>query len=225
MNFKLTNPEFPVQLLSAVQKNVDTQFSLLNQALVTGPTGSPGPTGPTGSTIITAGGGNLIASAVVNSPTGTITFANIPQTYNHLRLQTLFRIADPGVTSGVGMQVNNNTASVNINAGHIFSVFNRDSFSHVSTFANLMTAPGSGVPTGIFATANFNIFNYTETGVYRYPCYIQSHNVGFFYPGTGYHATVMVSIAVTLLPLTGITFFSTSGALFATGTAVKLYGF
>lgn len=225
MNFKLSNFDFPVQILGVVQKNIDTQLSLLNQTSVTGPTGSIGPTGPTGSSTITTGGGNLIASAFVTSPTATITFTNIPQTYNHLRLQTLFRIADPGVTSGVGMQVNSNTASVNVNAGHIFSVFNRDSLSHVSTFAYLMNAPGDGVPTGIFATANFNIFNYTETGVYRYPCYLQSHNVGFFYPGTGYHATVMVSIAVSLLPLTGITFFSTSGALFATGTAVKLYGF
>lgn len=219
MNFKLTDQFFPTQLLGAVQQSIDD----LKSSTSTGPTGPAGPSGAAGANIAT-GDNQLISSILVTSPTSTITLSNIPLNYNSARLHLFLRLDDGTNTSGVGMRINNNTTANNINSYHIFSIFDRRTFSYVSTFAHIFDAPGNGVPSGIFAHANLVITNHRETGLYPLPGGMFAHNVGFFYPGTGFHSSLTVAFGSPMIPMTGIQLFSMSGGLFAAGSSARLYG-
>lgn len=227
MDFRLSRHLFPIQLLDNVQKSIDdlkynNGLSFNTGSLIA--TGSTGPTGPIESPSIATGDNQLISSILIDSPTSTITFSNVPLNYDAIRLNLYLRLDDGTLTSGVGMRINDNTSAANINSFHNYSIFNRRTFSYVSTFAHIFDAPGNGVPSGIFAHANLSILNYKETGFYPLPGGMFAHNVGFFYPGTGFHSSLTVCFGRPMIPMTGIQLFSMSGGLFATGSSARLYG-
>lgn len=82
-----------------------------------GSTGATGPTGPIGSSVIgmtgatgigpTGSSGVMTLSTIsLASPTGTVVFSNIPQTYRHLKLQVGARSAAVAVTDNLNIQFN-----------------------------------------------------------------------------------------------------------------------
>jgi hypothetical protein len=112
---------------------------------------------PLQSVVVGAGGANVIS------------FQNIPQTYNHLRLHVYTRSSNTSGGPNMPMQFNADTGS-NYNGHYVAaqgsSVF-ASNFPGAGTAGNLGWCAGTNTTAGIFGVSIVDIIDYTDTSKYK----------------------------------------------------------
>lgn len=162
-----------------------------------------------------------IASNQPSSGTGVVTFSNIPQIYQDLRMVAYVRDTQTGTDASTSYYyLNNNTGSSNYSYTNLYGNGTSaisDRATNAPYWNNNAAIPRAGTTTGTFGVIALDIFNYTnvttfKTGLSRSACDLN---------GSG--ATYLTAMLWRqTAAINTISFYPTIG--FADGTTVTLYG-
>ena len=156
-----------------------------------------------------------VASTLLSSASGSVTFADIPQTYKHLQLRTLGQ-----TTTGypIGIRFNGDTSS-----NYVYHVLQGNSASVAAGVAtaqtSIATVAAGGATTNAFGGGVIDILDYTNTSKYKITRGLTGYEVGtsgtvYFYSGLWMSNT----------PITSITLIDTNNGNMITNCRFSLYG-
>lgn len=177
----------------------------------------------TGPTLAPKHGMVLINGTVLGAAAVTITFANIPQIYNHLYIVTMVRTSSAGKFGDTSLSFNGDFAGnypYETNSGENTSPKGAYSAGWVGCYAG--TTVGNGATANFAAVSRCIIPMYTQTTFYK-GCHCQSSEITGV--STDARSRMIASTwkntnAITSIDITD----GTSGISFMTGSAFYLYG-
>ena len=162
-----------------------------------------------------------IASNQPSSGTGVVTFSNIPQIYQDLRMVAYVRDTQSGTDASTSFYyLNNNTGSSNYSFTNLYGNGTSaisDRTTNASYWNNNAAIPKAGTTSGTFGVITLDILNYAnsttfKTGLSRAACDLNGS-------GTTYLTALLWRQTAAI---NTISFYPTIG--FADGTTVTLYG-
>lgn len=159
-----------------------------------------------------------IASQVVTSVLGGITFNNIPQTFTHLQMRIKARGNDSGTIAFMNVGVNGDFYSTNYAQHAVLgdgASAASEGFPNVGGVAGLY-APGASVTANVFSSTIVDLLDYTNTN--KFKTFRNLH--GWDANGSGY-IILNSGLWRNTAAVTSITAFNVN---FAVGSRVDLYG-
>jgi hypothetical protein len=174
---------------------------------------------------------DALATVTPSGSTGTITFANIPQTYTHLQLRIQARGTSTagGYYTSVGVSLNGDTTATNYYHHYLGGNGSGAIWSSANTYLtnSLINIPNALNTANVFAGGVIDILDYNSTVKNKTLRSINgadlNSTVGFPYSGAIFLASMLwnSTAAVNSITFTADATYSTN---FAAGSSFALYG-
>lgn len=178
-------------------------------------------------TISTSGGGSgawtLISSQTLASPTATVTFSSIPNTYKHLILTSRMRSVTAAAVDNNRMRFNGDTgANYDYMEGHtVNSTYSVGSAFAQTSFLNAAINAGTA-PANSFTPMIMEILQYANTNMTKEIMWRDSGNST--QTAAGYRVGAGGGTWRNTAAINQIDLFNNSGSNFATNSTFSLYG-
>ena len=168
-----------------------------------------------------------IATQLLASTTGTITFSNIPQVYKHLQLRMSAQTNRATVgRDAVNMQFNGDTGS-NYSSHNIYgdgSVATAEANAPSNTAITLRNIGTSTSGSAFFGAIIIDILDYQNVQKYKTVRFLGGVDVNGTVGGAGGTATFGSGLHMNTAPVTSITLVPGAGTLFSINSRFSLYG-
>lgn len=155
------------------------------------------------------------------SSTNTVTFNNIPQTFQDLMVVAYVRSVTNNSTDALDFSINNVTTGTLYSATFLRGDGSTASSGRYSTNVGYPQAfmPGATATASIFGSVIWHILNYTNTSTFK----TVLNRTAVDLNGSG-RAELAVNLYRSTNAITRLDLFCDSGANFASGSTVALYG-
>ena len=158
---------------------------------------------------------NLIERQELEADTATITFSDIPQTYDHLELSIYARSNRASSVDDMFVYFNGDTTAGNYSAQRLSGTSGTVSASTSATEPSITTIAAANATANEFSAGCITIYNYTKTDRHK-------HHLASV--GTPSRTTLNSNRWASTAAITSITLDPVSGSNFLTGTTIELRG-
>ena len=168
---------------------------------------------------------NLIERQELTAETGTsatITFADIPQTYDHLEVVMYARSDRAATVDFVDLEFNGDTTADNYDMQRLWGTGSTVGAQALATIGQYSgTIPGTSIGANIFGQSTTTVYNYTKTDRHKHRLVVEANGIdGTSAQRLGLSSARWESTAA----ITSIVITSQNGANFIVGSVFELRG-
>jgi hypothetical protein len=118
---------------------------------------------------------NLITRTELASAAATVTFSDIPQTYDHLELSIYARTATAADTSVVDIKFNADATAANYDVQRLIGTSSTAAAAQSAASQRSGTVPAASSTANIFGSITQTFYNYTKTDRHKHSLFVSGH--------------------------------------------------